>query len=158
MLDDLVHLLGRKQPPVPAFVPGLTSTPPTRALPARTRRRRGRILGGRNFRELRFSRRSSSATRASSRWFASTSSPTRSNNATAFSRSPSRIASASARSTPQGSPPGPRSLHRGERLLKCRHLQALYRSPLTDSNRRPPPYHGIPAATGRNPRQRFSPI
>src|SRR6266508_3790250 len=59
MLDDLVHLLGRKQPPVPAFVPGLTSTPPTRALPARTRRRRGRILGGRNFRELRFSRRSS---------------------------------------------------------------------------------------------------
>jgi hypothetical protein len=31
----------------------------------------------------------------------------------------------------------------------------LCRSPLTDSNRRPPPYHAVPAATGRNPRQRF---
>jgi len=29
------------------------------------------------------------------------------------------------------------------------------RSPLTDSNRRPPPYHGTSQATGRNPRQRF---
>jgi hypothetical protein len=29
-------------------------------------------------------------------------------------------------------------------------------SPLTDSNRRPPPYHAIVAATGRNRRQRFS--
>jgi hypothetical protein len=28
-------------------------------------------------------------------------------------------------------------------------------SPLTDSNRRPPPYHAIVAATGRNRRQRF---
>lgn len=58
-------------------------------------------------RELRFSRRSSSATRASrrsfaptSRWFASTSSSSRSSNPIAVSRSPSRIASASARSTP----------------------------------------------------------
>jgi hypothetical protein len=29
-------------------------------------------------------------------------------------------------------------------------------SPLTDSNRRPPPYHALRLATGRNPRQRFS--
>jgi hypothetical protein len=35
----------------------------------------------------------------------------------------------------------------------CRSL-----SPLPDSNRGPPPYHGISAASGRNPRQRFSPI
>jgi hypothetical protein len=28
-------------------------------------------------------------------------------------------------------------------------------SPLTDSNRRPPPYHADPVATGRNRRQRF---
>jgi hypothetical protein len=34
-------------------------------------------------------------------------------------------------------------------------LQALYRSPLTDSSRRPPPYHALRTATGRNPRQRF---
>src|SRR5439155_26415896 len=33
-------------------------------------------------------------------------------------------------------------------------VEAL-RSPLTDSNRRPPPYHGIQTATGRNRRQRF---
>jgi hypothetical protein len=32
-----------------------------------------------------------------------------------------------------------------------------FQSPLTDSNRRPPPYHGTPSATGRNPRQPFSP-
>jgi hypothetical protein len=32
----------------------------------------------------------------------------------------------------------------------------LLQSPLTDSNRRPPPYHT--QATGRNPRQRFSPV
>src|SRR5207247_7974418 len=35
------------------------------------------------------------------------------------------------------------------------YLQAFCRSPLTDSNRRPPPYHGTSHATGRNPRQRF---
>src|SRR5215203_4873401 len=29
----------------------------------------------------------------------------------------------------------------------------LLQSPLTDSNRRPPPYHGTTKATGRNPRQ-----
>jgi hypothetical protein len=34
-------------------------------------------------------------------------------------------------------------------------LQAFSGSPLTDSNRRPPPYHGTSHATGRNPRQRF---
>src|SRR5919197_3398993 len=44
MVDDLIDLLGRKQPSVPALVPGLTTTPPTRPLPARTRRRRRRIL------------------------------------------------------------------------------------------------------------------
>jgi hypothetical protein len=32
------------------------------------------------------------------------------------------------------------------------------KSPLTDSNRRPPPYHFGNAATGRNRRQRFSPV
>jgi len=49
------------------------------------------------------------------RWaqFASTSSRARNNNATAVSRSPSRVASASARSTPQDSPPRPRSLSPG---------------------------------------------
>src|SRR5918994_5231060 len=31
----------------------------------------------------------------------------------------------------------------------------LLQSPLTDSNRRPPPYHGASTATGRNRRQRF---
>jgi hypothetical protein len=35
------------------------------------------------------------------------------------------------------------------------YLQAFRQSPLTDSNRRPPPYHALPAATGRNQRQRF---
>jgi hypothetical protein len=34
-------------------------------------------------------------------------------------------------------------------------LQVVPRSPLTDSNRRPPPYHALVAATGRNRRQRF---
>jgi hypothetical protein len=33
---------------------------------------------------------------------------------------------------------------------------SLWQSPLTDSNRRPPPYHGTTQATGRNRRQRFS--
>ena len=35
-------------------------------------------------------------------------------------------------------------------------LQVFIGSPLTDSNRRPPPYHGTSQATGRNPRQQFS--
>ena len=47
MLDHLVDLLGRKQPSVPALMPGLTTACPTRPLPARTRRRRRRILGRR---------------------------------------------------------------------------------------------------------------
>jgi hypothetical protein len=55
--------------------------------------------GSEELRELRLRRCSSSATRASSRRFASTSSPIFINRATAVSRSPSRIASASARST-----------------------------------------------------------
>jgi hypothetical protein len=45
-----------------------------------------------------------------------------------------------------------RRLSRQQRAL----FAGLYRSPLTDSNRRPPPYHVLLAATGRNPRQRFS--
>ena len=44
MLDDLVDLLGREQPPMPALMPRLTTTPPTRFLPARPRRHRRRIL------------------------------------------------------------------------------------------------------------------
>jgi hypothetical protein len=35
-------------------------------------------------------------------------------------------------------------------------VAGLFSSPLTDANRRPPPYHGTTQATGRNPRQRFS--
>jgi hypothetical protein len=34
-------------------------------------------------------------------------------------------------------------------------LAASFQSPLTDSNRRPPPYHALRSATGRNLRQRF---
>jgi hypothetical protein len=37
-----------------------------------------------------------------------------------------------------------------QKLPICRYL-----SPLPDSNRRPPPYHPGPVATGRNLRQRF---
>jgi hypothetical protein len=102
MLDDLVHPLRREQPAVSALVPGLAA----RARPKPGWREGGGAEGGScdggndEFRDLRFSRRSSSATRASSRGFASTSSPTRNNNAIAASRSPSRIASASARSMP----------------------------------------------------------
>jgi hypothetical protein len=44
MLDDLVDLPRRKQPPVPAFMPRLTASPPTRPLPTRTRRRRRKVL------------------------------------------------------------------------------------------------------------------
>jgi hypothetical protein len=46
VLDHLVELLERKQPPVPAFVPGLAGPAPARRRP-RPRRRRGRILRGR---------------------------------------------------------------------------------------------------------------
>ncbi|SRR6266511_2401590 len=41
-------------------------------------------------------------------------------------------------------------LHSLQKGLFCRYL-----SPLPDSNRRPPPYHALRSATGRNPRQRF---
>ena len=91
---------------------------PPRLRPEPVRPGRGGAQGGScdgesdELRELRFSRRSSSATRASNRRFASTSSPTRINNATAVSRSPSRIASASARSTPPRSPHRHGSLQR----------------------------------------------
>jgi hypothetical protein len=56
------------------------------------------VGGSEELRELRFSRCSSSATRASNRRFASIRSPTCISSASAGSRSPSRIASASARS------------------------------------------------------------
>src|SRR4029450_7146650 len=36
----------------------------------------------------------------------------------------------------------------------CR-VAAVLKSPLPDSNRRPPPYHADPVASGRNPWQRF---
>jgi hypothetical protein len=44
MLDDLVDLLGRKQPAVPALVPVLPAALPTRPLPTRARRSRRGIL------------------------------------------------------------------------------------------------------------------
>src|SRR2546428_11376264 len=44
MLDDLVDLLGRKQPPVLALMPGLAAPAPSRPLPAPSRRRRRRFL------------------------------------------------------------------------------------------------------------------
>ena len=47
MVNDVIDLLGWKQPSVPALMPGLAAPPPTRPLPARTRRRRRRILRGR---------------------------------------------------------------------------------------------------------------
>src|SRR5438128_8951375 len=47
MLDDLVDLLGRKQPPVLALMPGLAAPPPTRPLRARTRPRRRSAPRGR---------------------------------------------------------------------------------------------------------------
>src|SRR5205823_459243 len=56
----------------------------------------------------------------------------------------------------------PLTLHRGlnghERRLNTygkRRRAGRLESPLTDSNRRPPPYHALLSATGRNPRQRF---
>ena len=39
---------------------------------------------------------------------------------------------------------------------KTPRLAGHSESPLTDSNRRPPPYHALRAATGCSPRQRFS--
>jgi hypothetical protein len=46
-----------------------------------------------------------------------------------------------------------------KRIRTQKHLLAgSLQSPLTDSNRRPPPYHGTSQATGGSPRQRFSPI
>jgi hypothetical protein len=41
------------------------------------------------------------------------------------------------------------------RQLQSADLQALCASPLTDSNRRPPPYHAIQTAAGGSRRQRF---
>src|SRR5919108_1124999 len=53
MLDALVDLRGRKQPPVPALVPGLASPLAAGAWPAWPRRCRGRILRGRQRRVAR---------------------------------------------------------------------------------------------------------
>jgi hypothetical protein len=53
VLDDLVDQLGWEQPSVPTLVTWLAATSPTRALPARPRRRRGRILRGRQRRVAR---------------------------------------------------------------------------------------------------------
>src|SRR6266540_18731 len=44
MLDDLVDLLGRKQPPVPGLMPVLPAPLPARPLPTRAWRSRERIL------------------------------------------------------------------------------------------------------------------
>src|SRR6266511_4002298 len=41
------------------------------------------------------------------------------------------------------------------RATQYAHLQGFLPSPLTDSNRRPPPYHFGVAATGGNPQQRI---
>ena len=119
MLDDLVDPLGGQQSTVPAFVSGR----PPRSRPDPLPRGRGAADGGSGdggndeLRELRLNRRSSSPTRASrcssastSRWFISTNSSSRSNNPIAVSRSPSRTASASTRSTPDDSPPASGSL------------------------------------------------
>jgi hypothetical protein len=64
------------------------------------------------------------------------------------------------RSEPEGSIKGsiPTARWRSCKLApnKKRRFAALLRSPLTDSNRRPPPYHFGVVATGGNPRQRIS--
>src|SRR5207244_11416191 len=44
MLDDLVDLLGRKQPPVPALVSVLPPPPPARPLPTRAWRGPRRVV------------------------------------------------------------------------------------------------------------------
>jgi len=46
-----------------------------------------------------------------------------------------------------------KSIRKGKRLFP-----GLLQSHSTDSNRRPPPYHALRSATGRNPRQRFSSV
>src|SRR2546430_7550007 len=40
-------------------------------------------------------------------------------------------------------------------IRKQSRVGGLLQSPLTDSNRRPPPYHALQTATGRSRRQRF---
>src|SRR5262249_15227340 len=53
-------------------------------------------------------------------------------------------------------PARPLSPTRATDATKNQRFAEASLSPLTDSNRRPPPYHQSSAATGRNPRQRFS--
>jgi hypothetical protein len=53
MLDDLVYPFEREQPSVPALMPGLAAPRPTGARPTWPRRRRGRILRGRQRRVAR---------------------------------------------------------------------------------------------------------
>ena len=55
----------------------------------------------------------------------------------------------------------PRCTRDAQRRVKAGNTTSLFagifsRSPLTDSNRRPPPYHALLSATGRNLRQPFS--
>jgi hypothetical protein len=73
---------------------------------------------------------------------------------------PARLADAPpprVHSGPGSSQTAPYLVHTGDYAskpeTKSGRFAALFQSPLTDSNRRPPPYHL--AATSRNPRQRF---
>jgi magnesium transporter len=59
------------------------------------------------------------------------------------------------RSSIKGSIPGARCRLCKWRLEKRCLFTGILQSPLTDSNRRPPPYHALLPATGCNPRQRF---
>jgi len=69
MLDDLINLFGRKQTPVLALMPGLAAPSTARSLPTRPGGTDGGSCDGGSdeFRELRFNRRSSPPSRASSR-------------------------------------------------------------------------------------------
>jgi ribonuclease HI len=74
-------------------------------------------------------------------------------------RIPSISDASSARSEPEGSIKGsiPTARWRSCKFARNnkRRFAAFLQSPLTDSNRRPPPYHFGVVATGGNPRQRI---
>ena len=119
MLDDLVDLSRRQQPPMtcPHAPAARHVADPNGFPPGRGGADGGSCDGGNDeFRELRFNRRSSSPTRASSRPFASTNSPS-----ATTTRSPTHDHH---QGSPQPRPAphnkvrrrGPRTLHRGERL------------------------------------------
>src|SRR5439155_20674202 len=60
------------------------------------------------------------------------------------------------RNPPTAPTPARSPLEKPRSEALCNSLRAgLCKSPLTDSNRRPPPYHGTSPATGGNRRQRF---